>query len=98
MYVVIKYPALGHCLGPLGYAFRITGENFQPVVDTSNINAAFRIDISRRLLIRPINDDPGSRRARRGQGRDASNLDRLVGEIAVAIGANKTHICQHQKD
>ena len=68
------------------------------MVDTSNINAAFRIDISRRLLIRPINVDPGSRRARRGKWRDASNLDRLIGEITMAIGANKTQIRQYQKD
>ena len=65
MYAIIKYPALGDRLRPFGDTLGITGDDFQPMINAIDIDAAFRVDISRRLLISPIDNHTSPGRAGR---------------------------------
>ena len=102
MHAVFEDPALSQGLAALGDAFGIAGDDFQPMVDAGNINAAIGVDVGNRLLVSPVNDDAGACCARWREWSDAAEQDRFFGEVAMAIpkgdGQRKDADCHQGED
>ena len=97
MHAIVKYPALGKRLTALGNAFTVAGYDFQSVIDAGDFDAAVGVDVVRRLLVCPVDDDASAGRAGGRKRGNAAKLNDLIGKIAMSVGVKASHWREHDQ-